>query len=129
MDPALEAPLERFHDTLAAHFGDRLITLAVFGSQVQGRERPESDLDLLLVAQGLPPRRLERQGLVLSLARGVSEALAERVSVIPLTPAEAQAVKPYYLGLLDGCRILADPNGFLAGILERLRLRSWARGA
>ena len=64
--------------------------------------RPESDLDLLLVARGLPPRRLDRQGVILTIAHEVSDAFAERVSTIPLTPEEASTIKPFYLGLLEG---------------------------
>ena len=68
MHQELEAPLQRFRALLEQHFGSALVTLAVFGSQVQGRERPESDLDVLIVAEGLPSSRLERQGLVLGIA-------------------------------------------------------------
>jgi predicted nucleotidyltransferase len=53
MDRATEEDLQRFHDALRARFGDDLITLAAFGSQVLGTARPESDLDLLLIARGL----------------------------------------------------------------------------
>lgn len=105
------------------HFGESLVTLAAFGSQVQGRERPESDLDLLIVAEGLPRRRLERQRLVLEQAHRVSDAFAERVSIIALTPEEARPVKPYYLGFLEGYRLLVDRGGFFEGVLERLRRR------
>ena len=123
MDRALDEDLQRFRDALRARFGDDLITLAVFGSQVLGTARPESDLDLLLVVRGLPSRRLDRQGAVLAIAHGISDAFAERVSVIPLTPQEASTVKPFYLGLLEGHRIIVDHGGFLEGVLDRLQRR------
>ena len=123
MDPEIERSLERYCDLLKTRLGDALITLAALGSQVQGRARPESDLDVLLIAEGLPRSRLERQGLVLDLAHAVSDDFAERVSVIPLTPEEAQPIKPFYLGLLDGYCTLIDQGGFLEGILHRLRAR------
>jgi len=129
MDSALEEGLERFQGALSAHFGSDLITLAVFGSQVLGTARPESDLDLLLVVRGLPARRLDRQGVVLSIAHEVSDAFAERVSMIPLTPEEAPAIRPFYLGLLEGHRIVVDRNGFLDKILDRLRRRLAELGA
>jgi hypothetical protein len=129
VDPHLEAPLQRFCEILSARLGSALVTLAVFGSQVQGRERPESDLDVLVVAEGLPRSRLERQGLVLAVAHAVSDTFAQRLSVIPLTPEEARPIKPFYLGLLDGHRLLVDRGGFLAGVLERLRGRLGELGA
>ncbi len=129
MQPELEEPLQRFREALDARFGLALVTLAVFGSQVQGRERPESDLDVLLVAEGLPPSRLERQGLVLGVAHGVSDALAAQLSIIPLTPEEARSIKPFYLGFLEGHRLLVDRGGFFEGILDRLRARLAQLGA
>ena len=123
MDPDIERSLQRYRDVLQARLGEALITLAAFGSQVQGRARPESDLDVLLIAEGLPRSRLDRQGLVLDLAHTVSDDFAERVSVIPLTPEEARPIKPFYLGLLDGCHVLVDRGGFLEAILGRLRAR------
>lgn len=129
MHPEIEEPLQRFRRALEARFGGALVTLAVFGSQVQGRQRPESDLDVLIVAESLPRSRLERQGLILDLAHDVSDAFAERLSVIPLTPEEARTVKPFYLGLLEGYRPLVDRDGFLEGVLDRLRGRLTELGA
>ena len=37
MRAALAQQLERYRDALVARFGDDLVTLAVFGSQVTGR--------------------------------------------------------------------------------------------
>jgi predicted nucleotidyltransferase len=129
MDQALEEDLQRFHDALRARFGDDLITLAAFGSQVLGTARPESDLDLLVVALGLPKRRLDRHGVILSIAHAVSDAFAARVSAVPLTPEEASTIKPFYLGLLEGHRVLVDRGEFLGGILDRLRRRLAELGA
>ena len=123
VDPEIERSLHRYREVLQAHLGDALVTLAAFGSQVQGRARPESDLDVLLIAEGLPRSRLERQGIALGLANAVSDSFAERISVIPLTPEEARPVKPFYLGLLDGYQALVDRGGFLDEILRRLRAR------
>ena len=48
---------------------------------------------------------------------------AQTISAIVLTPEEAATVKPFYLGLLDGHRILVDRDGFLQGVLARLERR------
>jgi predicted nucleotidyltransferase len=127
--PRLEAPLQRFREVLEARLGSALVTLAVFGSQVTGRARPESDLDVLLVVEDLPPSRLQRQGLALDIAHAVSDEFAERVSIIALTPEEARTIKPFYLGFLEGHRLLVDRDRFFAGVLQRLRARLAELGA
>jgi predicted nucleotidyltransferase len=127
--PRLEVPLQRFREALEARLGSALVTLAVFGSQVTGRARPESDLDVLLVAEDLPPSRLQRQGLALDIAHAVSDEFAARVSIIALTPEEARTIKPFYLGFLEGHRLLVDRDRFFAGVLRRLRARLAELGA
>jgi predicted nucleotidyltransferase len=76
--PDLERDVERYREVLEQRFGADLVPLAVFGSQAQGRETPESDLDLLLVIRGLPRRRTERRRLLRPLAHEVSDVFAQR---------------------------------------------------
>jgi len=125
----LEAALERFRDALVDRFGDDLVTLAAFGSQVTGRARPESDLDLLAVIRGLPKGRLARRALVRPVKHAVGREFAWTASVILLTPVEAAVVKPFYLGMLEGNRLLVDRDGFFAGVLSRLTARLRELGA
>jgi len=129
VDAILEQELERYRGALEARFGDALVALVAFGSQVQERARPESDLDLLIVIRGLPPRRLDRRRLLGPLAHQVSDHFAETVSAVLLTPEEASTIKPFYLGLLDGYRILVDREGFIEAIVARLTRRLRELGA
>jgi predicted nucleotidyltransferase len=121
--------LQQFVDRLRGHFGDGLVTVAVFGSRVRGDARPESDLDLLVVAEGFPMSRLDRQLMLQRLARAVSEEFAEVAGFIPLTVEEASRVHPFYLGMLSGHELLHDRGGFFAAVLERLRARLAELGA
>gem|GEM_PF-6293450 len=57
------------------------------------------------------------------MKKRAGETLAATACTIILTPEEAQIVKPYYLGMLDGPVILFDRQQFFARILERLRER------
>jgi len=59
----------------------------------------------------------------------VGDSFAETVSTIPLTPEEASRVKPFYLGMLDGHRLLVDRGGFFRGVLDRLERRLEELGA
>lgn len=123
MLPTPTAQLERFTALLEARFGSALVTVALFGSQAQGRARPESDVDLLLVVEGLPPRRFDRWRLVRPLIHEAGAEFALHVSPILLTPEEAGRIKPYYLGFLEGHRLLAERGDFFEGVLARLRRR------
>ena len=129
MDAQHEAWVLRFEEALQARFGEDLVTLAVFGSQVQEKAGPESDLDLLAVIKGLPRSRMQRRRLIEPVLRKVSEEFADRASVILLTPEEAATVKPFYLGILDGHRLLIDRGGYFSQVLDRLEARLRELGA
>lgn len=114
---------EQFVKALKTRYDGRLVSVVLFGSMAQGRSRPTSDVDLLVVVRGLPRSRLDRHGQMLAIAHRVSEAFAQQVSTIPLTPGEAADVKPFYLGMLSGHRILFDRGQFFQRVLQRLRKR------
>jgi predicted nucleotidyltransferase len=119
----LARDLETFRERLLTRFGEDLVTLAVFGSRAREQERPSSDLDVLIVIRGLPRRRSDRWRLLSPLAHAVSDPFAETLSAILLTPEEAVSVKPFYLGFLDGHRLLVDRDGFFRAVLDRLEKR------
>ncbi|MHA1710622.1 MAG: nucleotidyltransferase domain-containing protein, partial [Candidatus Freyarchaeota archaeon] len=52
--------VRRVLDRLLSSFGDRLVSLVVFGSVARGDARRDSDLDLLVVIDGLPRSRFKR---------------------------------------------------------------------
>jgi predicted nucleotidyltransferase len=115
--------LGRYAMALEESFGPDLVSVVLFGSRARGTARPDSDMDLLVVARNLPGSRLARQRILLRLARTVSDEFADALMPVPLTPEEAATVKPYYLGMLSGHRILRDAGGFFAGVLARLEGR------
>ncbi len=61
MDPALRGPpsvrdeLERYLAFLRAHFGARLREVRLYGSYARGEAHEESDVDLLVLADGATP--------------------------------------------------------------------------
>jgi len=126
-DPATELP--RFVDLLREHFGESLVSVVLYGSRARGDARPESDLDLLVVANGLPGSRLARQRILIRLARQVSDDFDDALSGVPLTPEEAARTRFFYLGMLSGHLILHDRDGFFGGVLQRLTARLGELGA
>lgn len=103
--------------------GAGLVSAVLFGSWARGEARAESDIDLLVVMRELPRSRLDRSGLLVGLAREVSDALADRIAPVALTPEEAARAKPFYLGMLSGHTIVVDEGGFFATVLRRLEQR------
>ena len=110
----------RLVETLRAAFGERLVSVVLFGSHARGDAKPESDIDIFLVVKGLPEGPLDRIGEV---RRPVAGRFRERVAFITKTPEEVLAGLPsIYLDLaLDGC-VLFD-TGFFGdrqAVLRRL---------
>lgn len=127
----------RVTEACQAHFGDRLVSVAVFGSVGRGTPRPDSDVDLLVVLEDLPRGRFARQEVFDPVEQSVEpflEALRQRgidttLSPILKTRAEAEAGSPLLLDMVEDARILYDRDGFFAARLERLRKRLALLGA
>jgi hypothetical protein len=120
-----------------AVYGERLVSLAVFGSVGRGAPRPDSDIDLLLVADPLPRGRLARVAefghVETALAGLVVEANARHVfpewSPVLKTPAEVMAGSPLFLDMIEDAALLFDKGGFLRQALNAFRRRLDELGA
>ncbi len=100
-----------FHDLLGPvvralqqGLGDDLVAIALFGSQTRGQAGPESDWDLLVLAENLPPWRY-------------------RIGIVAHTPAEWFArVTPLALDIaLDGIVLYEGTQNVLSARLAALR--------
>jgi predicted nucleotidyltransferase len=126
-----EAILTAVLDATREQYGPRLIALAVYGSVGRGTMREDSDVDLLLVARTLPRGRFERvqewssvEDRVAPLLRPAGPGAAPiELSPVFRTPEELAAGGLLYLDMTEDARILHDPEGVLAGFLERFRVR------
>lgn len=99
-------------EALLAGLGDSLIAVLLFGSQARGSARPDSDWDVLVVADDLPARVLERHVL---LKRLLPPAIRGRVSILARTSSEMTAAIPLpalYRDIALDARVLCDDRGF-----------------
>jgi hypothetical protein len=116
-------------------YGERLIAVVIFGSSGRGTARPDSDIDLLLIAGSLPNGRVrrveefeeveERLGRLLPPEFGAAPPL----SPVLKTPEEVGHGSLLFLDMTEDARILFDREGFFARKLDRLRERLAQLGA
>lgn len=125
--------LDDLLEAVEAEFGERLVTLAVFGSVARGTATAESDLDVLIVADGLPDGRMNRLAAIDRVEEtlvGLDAAHARlRISPVIKTPVEAARGSPLYWDMTEHVLILRDKDGFLARTLGGVRARLAALGA
>ncbi|MDW8101583.1 MAG: nucleotidyltransferase domain-containing protein [Anaerolineae bacterium] len=128
-------PLElarQYAEALQRYFGERLVSVVLYGSVARGNHTTNSDIDLLIIAESLPESRRERNRILVEIEeKEFSSTLAalHRHSTRIKTPEEALIFSPLYLDLTEDSVILNDKGGFFEGVLERLRRRLKELGA
>lgn len=97
--------------------GDRLVAVALFGSRARGDHRPDSDWDLLIIAEGLPEGYMERARFF----RNDNPWLGADIQVMAKTPEEFEGYLPaVYLDIALDAQVLYDPTGYAAERLAKL---------
>lgn len=118
-------------------YGERLVSLAVFGSVATGTMRPDSDIDVLVVVDPLPEGRMARVREFERVERTVEPFLdaAARQGVHTIlapvfkTPNEVRRGSPLFLDMTHSVRILFDRDRFLTRYLADLGQKLEALGA
>lgn len=100
--------------------GEDLIALVLFGSRARGDARPDSDWDLLLIAENLPDSPWRRRQQLLAL---LPQEWRYRANILAHTPAEWFArVTPLALDIaLDGILLYDNAQNLLPARLSALR--------
>lgn len=134
---AFESLIAALCDAVPRVYGDRLWSLALYGSVARGTMRPDSDIDLLIVADPLPKGRMARVAEFEAVEKLLAPALAEArskgvdtfFSPVFKTRAELEHGSFLFLDMPDEARILYDREVCLASYLTGLAARLKAMGA
>lgn len=131
--------IDLYIDTVKKHFGDRLVSIAVFGSIVRREAKSNSDIDILVVIKNIPKdvgkRVREFTELKFRLKsyqvywQKYREGKPRLISEIILTPEEVIKHPPILLDISHEGIILYDKNRFLEKELEKLRKKLQEIGA
>ena len=119
------------------HYGARLVSAVVFGSVGRGTPRPDSDVDILIVADDLPNGRLRRAAefrvveaaLAPALAQARAAGLTPELSPVFKTPAEVEQGSLLFLYMIEDARLLYDRQGFMRASLAAFKARLNRLGA
>jgi predicted nucleotidyltransferase len=102
-------------------YGQRLISVVVFGSVGRGAQTYNSDIDILIIAEGLPNGRMKRirefesveekiEPFIKSLRQ--KEGINTYISAIIKSPEEVEKGSPLFLDMVEDARILLDKDHF-----------------
>ena len=106
--------------------GERLISIVLFGSVARGQAKAESDIDVLLVAEGLPRSLADRRRPFLEAwerARAARGLPYVEWNLVTKTPDEARVRSPLYLDLVEDAILILDRHGFFDAVLSGMRAR------
>ena len=109
-----------------ALLGPRLRSLVLFGSVARGDSTPDSDIDLLVIADGFPRSQAARRRPLLAAwsreqrRRGLPEV---EWNLGTKSPEEALHHSPLYLDMVEDGVLLFDRDGFFRAVLDALRDR------
>lgn len=121
--------VSKFLEFLREKFGERLVSVVVYGSVARGTFKEDSDVDILVVCEGFPKKIPKRIDLFVDKTFEIAVEKGVRISVMPLSVDEAKCNQPIYLDMAYEGIILHDKDGFIEDVLKKLRKKLEEMGA
>ncbi len=130
--------VDRLKELLINYYKERLISIVIFGSVAKDTFRPDSDIDLLIIARNLVKGRLKRvkefeenvecylEGYIKTLAKN---GIHPYISPVIKTPEEVEYGSPLFLDMTEDAKILYDKDNFFHDYIEKLKKRLSILGA
>jgi predicted nucleotidyltransferase len=107
-------------DIVVREFGGSVMSVTIFGSRVKGDARPNSDYDMIIIIE--QPNPNVREEFVASAIANILLKSGLRISPLVLTREEAtkevENGSPLFASILSNYKILYDPTGFMAELLD-----------
>ena len=122
----VEVALQSMIQSLQEEFGEDLRAVAVFGSQARGTATPGSDIDLLVVIQGLVRDWQSIHRLEDAWSRR-GRRWGKRFQIVLASPEDVEdsveGAAPLMLEIYNAHQVVFDQNGFLRdGMIRMARL-------
>jgi len=112
MDESVE---QTIIEEMKSYFGDRLVSIVLFGSQARGTANEHSDIDLVVIVDNIPSDWRQQRDIINKLTRSPN-FMGLPISVILKSPdvveASLDSVQPLLFGILKSYKALYDPEGF-----------------
>lgn len=121
--------LNQIFDRIKEYYGERLISLIVYGSYAREENKLDSDIDLFIVIKNKENRRarireflkqIESPFLNSSLVL-LDENINSEISTVILTEKEALCFNPLYLDMVSKKIIIFDRDNFMEQLLLKYK--------
>ena len=101
----------------------KIVSIAIFGSVARQEDNADSDIDLLVVAEGIPEKRIQRIPDMVRIKRKLN--LEAPLDILLVSKGECQSNfrnhNPLYLDIALDTKIVYDDTGFLRSLIEETR--------
>ncbi len=127
MDELIE---HKIIEEMRRYFGSELVSVVLFGSQARGTAGEYSDIDLVVIVEGMSSEWDEQKEIILELKMS-PKFFGLPVSIILKSPdvvkASLDTIQPLLFGILKSYRVLYDPAGFFEtqAQIYRERMQEW----
>ncbi len=119
----IKKAVNEFVECCKSRFSQNLVSVILFGSVARGTAQKYSDVDILVIIDELPKRRLDREDIVIDLILDILKKYHIRISPMLLESTELSTknLNPLIYGILTGYNVLYDPQNFWSDFLTKIK--------